>query len=397
MVTELDPPTSRATLLAYAAPSFGIQAIWGTIAAYVPVSLERAGASPAQVGVILALMPAMAVIAQPIASARSDRVAWPLGRRRPFVAAGVAVATVGLLLLAAGGGIVTQALGLVIVSLGLYSALGPYRALMADAFPARDHLTAAALMTAGRALGLMSVVGFAAVTSVVQSPLPFLLCAVVLVAASAWTIAAVRERRRVTTAPVRTSAWRIARADPRIRNLFVAQFLWWLGLHGPMQFLSLFLVHDLGTSAASAPAETARLLMIAAAVGVLLAMPLGRIARRFGSVTTLAIGLAITAAGLGGAWWVHTLAATRIVVILFGVGYTCVQIVPYTLLASRQPEERAGTLAGAFQLLITVPQIVATTMLGAVAEWMGSYRVVMPLSAACVMASIVVVTRVRGE
>jgi hypothetical protein len=252
-------------------------------------------------------------------------------------------------------------------------------------------------MTAGRALGLMSVVACAAVAPSGKSSLPFLLCAAVLSAAVTWTVIAVREQPRTVAGGAGESLWAILGTEPRIRTLFAAHFLWWLGLHGPMQFLSLFVVHDLGRSAAEAPIETAKLLMIAAAVGVLLAMPLGRAARRFGSVRTLAAGLSVTAAGLMAASWVHTLAGTRVIVVLFGVGYTCVQIVPYTLLARRQPIERAGVLAGAFQLLIAVPQIMVTTALGAVAEWLGGYRVVMPVSAICVAASIVVLSRVSEE
>ncbi|MFF3248394.1 MFS transporter [Streptomyces sp. NPDC002870] len=107
----------------------------------------------------------VAVVANPLAGALSDRTVGRFGRRRPWILGGAVVGAVGLAVTAAQTTVVGVALGWCLAQLGLNAMLAGTNAVVPDLVPVRQRAAVSGFIGIPMTLGL--VVGALLVTTVV--------------------------------------------------------------------------------------------------------------------------------------------------------------------------------------------------------------------------------------
>jgi DHA1 family bicyclomycin/chloramphenicol resistance-like MFS transporter len=166
----------------------------------------------------------------------------------------------------------------------------------------------------------------------------------------------------------------------------------------------LFAVHDMlhvesihGAGGQAAVMKAMLLLAIYAVSTMAAALPMSRLAKRFGRRPVLMGGLVVLAAGLASTGFVTELVEGCITTVLCGIGYATIQVIPYTLIVDLRPEGHEGALAGLYDALAELPQVIFVPLVGFLIEALHSYRVVFAFGTVMVMAALVLLRRPTGR
>lgn len=287
-----------------------------TITTYLPPLLRRYTSSNALIGLVLALESGFALLFPLVVGPWSDRARTPLGRRRPFMLAGLAPLLAGLAAVAFVPGLVAIALVLAPFFVGVYLFESPYRSLYSDLLQRQVF---------GRAQGIQHVLRGAAIGGALvaggflfalRRPLPFLASAAIVAMSCGLLLIAVREPRpaagsrdgglrRLLSTPLRILA-----RDAPIRRYLVANSVW----EGAFAGLRAFVVLDI-TRGLHQRSQVASLALACVAAGYLLAaLGASRFGDRFGLArvifaASLVYGAALSLAVLATAWhdWYYPL------------------------------------------------------------------------------------------
>ena len=236
----------------------------------------------------------LAMLTQPIAGKVSDRSGWmgQWGRRRPFVAFGVAVVA-GLLVLMAGARSFA-AIALIYAAMQVFASIveASLQSLLPDLVPADDRGRASGFKNAAQIAGFVVGVGVGGILAGRgQIGLALIAMAIMVVATNAWTIIGVVEqpvkrmrRGRIGAADALRSAYGSFRIDrkaaPGYTRLLTGRALLMAGYFALQGFAQYFVADNLH---AADPAGTTALLMAVMGVAVLvLAVPTGMLADRLG-------------------------------------------------------------------------------------------------------------------
>jgi maltose/moltooligosaccharide transporter len=395
-------------VLSYAAAGLGIQLTWAVLLAFLPATLERLGAVPLLIGAVMAADPLTALVVLPLVGPWSDRARTRFGRRLPFLAVGAVLATLGLVGLSVAPTVWVAAMMATCVCLGLNTALGPYKAILADEFPPERHTATSAWQSLLREGGTLIAFGVGAWAHAKGAHWPFVLAAVGLGVTVLWTLAS--EGRRVTAsstptgAPSAPAAWRDV---PGLPLLMAAQAAWWFAIHAAKIFVVLFIVHeiakvaDVGSAAGQAATRDAvGLLAITGVTGIVASIPTGFAAARWGKAPVVMVGLAALLASFGLAGVATTMTQGYALAVLFGVGFATLQVLTLPLLVEAWPGDHQGAVASMSNLLLAVPQLAALLIMGGVVQLTGSYRApfwVGTAAAAVAMALFVAYARGRAR
>ncbi len=279
-----------------------------TITTYLPPLLRRQTGSNTLIGLVLALESGFALLFPLFVGPWSDRVRTRLGRRRPFMLAGLLPLTAGLAFVPFAPGLWPVAAVLALFFVGVYVYESPYRGLYSDLL-GREEL--------GRAQGIQHVLRGVAIAGALVGggfllaawqPLPFLLSAGIAAAACGLVVAGVREPaaggreeeglRRLLATPLR-----IVAGERAVRRYLIANSAWEGSFAGLRSFVVLDITRGFGESA-----SVASLALACVAAGYLLAaLGASRFGDRFGLarvvvVASLVYGASLSAAVVAGRW-----------------------------------------------------------------------------------------------
>jgi MFS family permease len=211
--------------------AFGLAFSLTTTAAYLPPLLGQFTTSATLIALVLAAEGLFAITLPLVIGPWSDSFHTPLGRRRPFML--VALGPIGfcLALMAFMPSLWTTALLVFAFFFAYYVYEPPYRGLYPDLLPERIYGRAqsAQHLMRGAALGTALIGGGALFH--VWEPFPFLVAALVVVAACAAPILFVREdggHGRVFEG-VRAylqHSWKVFHRDPDVRRFLIANTAW---------------------------------------------------------------------------------------------------------------------------------------------------------------------------
>jgi MFS family permease len=242
----------------------------------------------------------VAVVAQPLIGAWSDRANTPLGRRLPFMLAGAVGVAVGLTLIASANSLALLVAGLLITQLGVNSVLAAWQPVIAEGvsqpqrglasgFKAGFDLAAAIVgrLAAAELVSRVPEWGQAALYAAIAVPIVGLALTLLV------TIRAMGVDRTppVPTAPISRAAPGAAlgaafsvdiRSYPAFGWWFVNRVLFWAGMIGSSAFL-LFAARDVfGMSEAEAQRMIGRVIVVlGVALGAMI-LPAGWLADRLG-------------------------------------------------------------------------------------------------------------------
>lgn len=375
----MEPQPSRplplAQLLWMGAFWFAVSFVWGALlTVVVPAELLRF-VPESQKGLYLGLLFAggavVAMVVSPLAGALSDRSTLPMGRRRPFVVAGAALAVPGLLGMRYAPSYAAFAASLLWVQFAVNLAASAFNGLIPDKVPAFQRGAMSGVM------GGMTMGG-----TIAAALLSGRLVGAGMTAAVYWVIAAILITAtvaivwKVSETPLRSAPvfvlpafirafWIDPRRYPDFAWLLATRGLVMLGFYTIITFLQFFIRDTLHFSRLQAAQATGTLSAVVIAAGVLIAVVAGLVSDRIGRkgiVSTAGIFLAFTGLGLLFQPPFHTLLWIGV---LFGIGYGAYQSVDWALAIDVLP---SGTSAakdlGIWGIANTLPQVLAPAVAG---------------------------------
>jgi MFS family permease len=368
-------PLPLAELIWLGAFWFAISFNWGALLTVVLPSEVLRFVPEAQKGLYLGLLFAggavVAMVVSPVAGALSDRSTLPMGRRRPFVLAGVLLAVPGLLGMRYAPTYAAFAAALLWVQLTVNVAGSAFNGLIPDTVPPAQRGamsgvmggmmmggTIAAALVSGRLVG-------AGMTGAVYWVIVGVLiaCTVIII----WKIreTPVRENPPFALPAFVRSFWIDPRRYPDFAWLFATRGLVMLGFYTIITFLQFFIRDTLHLSRPEAAQATGTISAVVIAAGALVALvagPASDVIGRKGIVSTAGMFLAFTGAGL---LFQPPFHALLWIGVLFGIGYGAYASVDWALAIDVLPSGRSAAKdLGIWAIANTLPQVLAPAIAG---------------------------------
>jgi MFS family permease len=351
------------------------------------------------IGLLGALGALVALLVQPLVGALSDRTRGPLGRRRPHVAWGTAVAVLGAVGAGLAAGPVAFLVGYLVLQVGNNAVTAAFQALLPDLVQPKQRGTASGW------LGLMTIAGSAASLGVAflvmrRLVLFYVAGAVVLGLASVASIALVREPAHAAEPPRTLRTWLQAWRHPAFVRVFTARVFVMLGFNLFMTFVEYYFARVAHIT--DFVGATTGVALLALGTAVVSAFALGGLSDRWGRVRLAAAASAVMAAAAISFQFLTPTTPLWPLALLFGVGYGGYLSVDWALAVDALPSRlSAGRDLGIWSLASTVPGIAAPALGGLVVTAgasLGSvtagYQAVFALAAILFAAGTIAVLRV---
>lgn len=274
---------------------------------YVPIFLEDFLQSRFLIGAIMTLDNLLALFLIPIVSSLSDNTSTPLGRRMPWILVTVPLSGIFFALLPYGalpsGSLVLLIVLIFLLNLAKQAARGPVVALMPDTIPGEFRSEANGVInTMGAIAAIVGTIILAPLMDIeivlpligsTRRRLPFLISGLLVILATVLLVTFVREgaaaKEKRERVPLAQSLKLVFGGEDRSAMLILlALFCWFLGYQGVLPFMGIYSRRVLGVSEGLAGLSPG-----AVAIGyMLLAIPSGIIAHRFGRRRVIRVGLA---------------------------------------------------------------------------------------------------------
>ncbi|MFF3458764.1 MFS transporter [Streptomyces sp. NPDC002730] len=317
----------------------------------------------------------VAVVANPLAGALSDRTSGRFGRRRPWILGGAVLGAVGLAVTSAQTTVIGVALGWCLAQLGLNAMLSGTNAVVPDQVPVRQRAAVSGFIGIPQTLGL--VVGALLVTTVVTGIATGYLLLAALVVLCALPFVLLTRDPQVPFLPresVRLKGfWVSPRAYPDFGWAWLTRFLVMLGNAMGTLYLLYFLkdaVHY------ADPEEGVLILTLLYTAGVVVTAVAGgvvsdRLGRRKALVAVSSVVMAVASLLL--TFW-HTWPVAMGAAALLGLGFGVYIAVDQALITQVLPEagDRAKDL-GVINIANSAPQVLGPALAAPIVAYAGGY------------------------
>ena len=309
--------------------------------------LQMQGETPATtLGLLTFAGLLLAMLVQPLAGQLSDRLR-PRWGRRGLLAAGAALAMLGMLLLAGSETLLLVLASYLLVQGAASVAQAAQQGFIPDLVAPEKRGAASGVKIFMDLSG--ALVGFAVLGELLRSGeiRPALLALLAItIAALLLTLVLVREPAPEATPGGRVTLRGAFQLDWRRHRAFVwlvgVRFLFLLGTYAVGRFLLLFVADRLGLDAGNAAAEAGRVLAVLTLVAVLPALPAGWAADRLGRIPLMAAGSLLSAAGVLLLIWAQDEGQIMLFGSLMGLGSAAFAGANWALTADLAPPEEAG-------------------------------------------------------
>ena len=343
--------------------------------------------------------PITGMLIQPIVGYMSDRTWTKIGRRRPYFLVGAILTSIALILMPnaphlsniiapmfVGGGL------LMIMDASINISMEPFRALVADKLPEKQHTLGFSIQTL--LIGIGAVLGswlpymlgnwFGVSKEAGESGLvpdnvtySFYFGAFVLISSVLWTVFTTTEypseELEMENQPETKQRFFI---PPIMMQLLLVQFFSWFALFSmwvyttPAVALKFFGTTDPSSEAFQEAGNWVGILFgVYNAVSALLAMSLPVMAKRFGKKQTHSIALFIGALSLLSFLIFKDSDYLIIPMIGIGISWASILAMPYAMLANSIPANKMGMYMGLFNMSITIPQIISGITTGIILKY----------------------------
>ena len=369
---------------------FGVSVIWGVYNAFVPIFLsEKFGLAPAMIGFFMTLDNIAALFIQPYASAWSDRVRTPLGRRIPFILIGAPVSAFafGLIPVAAVLPLFVACTSTLLLSAAIWRT--PVIALMPDITPSKFRSQANGVINFMGGIGAIVALQTGGILYKMSPNFPFWLgSGLVLLAALIvyLFIEEPKEYEQTEAQPGIIASLREVMSDEDKSGLHIllAIFFWFVGYSAVDAFFTLYAKNHLGLN----EGDGATLLSVLPLFFVLFSIPSGLLAGKIGRRTTISIGLitislmlillyvtpasalltGITPLPLVGIPLVEDgprmLTLAGVILLIAGAAWAFVNINSLPMVVDLTNAARIGTFTGLYYLFSTLSAIVGPNLNG---------------------------------
>ncbi|RRJ63588.1 MFS transporter [Paenibacillus oralis] len=357
---------------------FSISLTWALYNAFVPLFLDDYVKSAALIGFMMTIDNYLAIVLQPWIGHRSDKTMTRFGRRMPYLLLGMPLGAVFAALIPLHAGFVTLVLFMVLMNLSMSLFRAPTVALMPDITP--EHLRTKANGVINFMGGIGSVLAFSLGSKLygIGSYVPFLFAGIVMLICMVVLKAVIREPAVYASlgagggAASAVSDVSAASSEPkhavRIRDqldkttvlILAAIFFWFVAYQGVEALFTLYGTKQLGMS----DSEASFSLTFFSLAFLAFALPSGWLGAKFGKKAVILLGVAGLFVVFGAVVFVESVFWLRVLLIVGGIFWACININSYPWVVATGREESIGTRTGIYYFVSSLAAITSPPLLG---------------------------------
>jgi len=348
---------------------FSISITWALYNAFIPFFLEPYIKSTAMIGFMMTIDNYIALFLQPWIGNRSDRTNTKYGKRMPFILIGMPIAAVFIALIPFHTGLFTLVLFMVLMNLSMSIYRSPTVALMPDITPDSQRTKANGIINLMGGLGSILAFGVGSILYKSNTSFPFLLAAVITVICMFILHTNIKERRDTITYSVTEKNKIRFRGELDRTTVFLlgAVFFWFVAYQGVEALFTLYGKHQLGLSESDASFS----LTFYSLAFLVFALPSGFLGSKYGKKKMILIGVSGLLLVFASIPFVQSLMALRILLILGGLFWACININSYPFVISTGRDQSIGTRTGLYYLVSSVAAISSPPLLGLIVDIFG--------------------------
>lgn len=365
-------------------PNLSVGLLWAMNMSLIPMLVGTVTDSNSKLGWLVAMGSFTGIFVQYLAGMISDRSNFKMGKRKPFIFGGALLAAILIAVLPFSR---TYAIMFALAFL-FYFCLnffqGPYYTLIPEVVDDNQ-------------LGLAN--GFSKIISVLGSGVilltgptlwninhtyPFLAAAALGILSVLAGGVFIKENPEKYSKPTKVSFDFLK--YPSVLKLFVSVFFIFLSYGCITPFFVKYCTEQLKFSASTASTG----LFVLTIVGAIFAVPAGILSDKINRKFVLLVGTLIFAVGLAMATFVSNVSGMYILLSLLGIGFICIQVTIYAILAEIAPAERLGEFMGIMNLFVSLSQFIATNAMGYVLDAKG-FEFFFPIAAVIMFISTIFV------
>lgn len=364
---------------------FSISLTWALYNAFVPLFLANYLKSAAWIGFMMTIDNYFAMFLQPWIGHRSDKTHTKYGRRMPFLLIGMPLGAVFAALIPLHKSLLTLVLFMMLMNLSMSLFRSPTVALMPDITPEHQRTRANGVINLMGGIG--SVLAFSVGSKLfgIGSFLPFLLAGIIMLASMFILKAVIKE-------PIMLTGNYAAEPRPPIRikeqldktTIFIlgAIFCWFVAYQGVEALFTLYGTKHAGMS----DTEAASSLTYFSLAFLIFALPSGWLGAKFGKRKVIMIGVSGLFLVFGSIVFVDTVSMLRLLLIVGGMFWACININSYPWVISTGSEESIGTRTGIYYFVSSLAAIASPPLLGGLIDIFGYSALFISASAALLLA-----------
>ena len=387
--------------------SLGLSVIWVVYNSFVPLFLQdRFSLAPAFIGFFMTLDNIAALVILPPLGAWSDRVRTPIGRRMPFILAGVSASAAAFVLVPMATVLPLFAAGTVTLILSMTLWRTPVVALLADITPSPRRSQANGITNFMGGVGGIVAAMVGGMLFARNQAYPFWMGSGVVLTAGILLFACIREPVEYGSSPserprMLSNLAAILRDRERSPlRIFTAHFFWIVALSSIEAFFTLYARNHLGY-----PGDRgARILGLFPLMLLVTALPAGMLGGKLGRKPVIMGGLVLLLGVLLSIFFLHReLLITPMwtlpvygevpviggLLMLCGMAWMLINVNSFPMILDLTDNLRAGTYTGISFLFVTAAAIVGPNLMGAIIQLAGNnYSTMYLASAVLVVAAI---------
>lgn len=350
---------------------FSISITWSLYNAFVPFFLEKYVHSVALISFMMTIDNYFALFLQPWVGNRSDRTISRFGRRMPYLMIGMPFAAVLTMLIPFHTGLFTLLLFMMLMNLAMSLYRSPTVALMPDITPEEQRTKANGLINFMGGVGSILAFGAGSILYKSSPALPFIVAGSITLLCLFIVSRFIKENKDRIQPHTNESVESVSNhTKPRISFrgqldrttifLLAAIFFWFVAYQGVETLFTLYGKHHLGLSEQAASFS----LTFFSLAFVLFAIPSGWLGGRIGKKKMIIIGVCglMTVFALVG--WAENLLVLRVLLLLGGMLWACININSYPFVVATGTEESIGTRTGLYYLVSSLAAISSPPLLG---------------------------------
>lgn len=356
---------------------FSISLTWALYNAFVPLFLDDYLKSAAMIGFMMTIDNYFAIVLQPWIGHRSDKTNTRYGRRMPYLLIGMPLGAVFAALIPWHTGFVTLVLFMVLMNLSMSLFRAPTVALMPDITPEPQRTKANGIINFMGGIGSVLAFGIGSQLYGIGSYMPFLFAGVVMLICLLVLKTVIREPAAALVAGVAgdDEAGRKPKPQIRIKDqldkttvlILWAIFFWFVAYQGVEALFTLYGTKQIGMS----DAEASFSLTFFSLAFLLFALPSGWLGARYGKKAIISTGVAGLLVVFGVMVFVDSVLWLRLLLIVGGIFWACININSYPWIVATGREESIGTRTGIYYFVSSLAAITSPPLLGWVIDAFG--------------------------
>jgi maltose/moltooligosaccharide transporter len=370
---------------------FSISLTWALYNAFVPLFLDDYLKSAAMIGFMMTIDNYFAIVLQPWIGHRSDKTNTRYGRRMPYLLIGMPLGAVFATLIPWHTGFVTLVLFMVLMNLSMSLFRAPTVALMPDITPEPQRTKANGVINFMGGIGSVLAFGIGSQLYGIGSFVPFLFAGVVMLICLLVLKAVIREPAALGLGGMEDAATS-GKPNPQIRIkdqldkttvlILAAIFFWFVAYQGVEALFTLYGTKQVGMS----DAEASFSLTFFSLAFLLFALPSGWLGARYGKKAIISTGVAGLFVIFGVMIFVDSVLWLRVLLIVGGIFWACININSYPWVVATGREESIGTRTGIYYFVSSLAAITSPPLLGWLIDVFGYPALFISASAGMLLA-----------